>query len=44
LTIIDASFTDKAQCEAIKSLIRNTIWHFNHRKEEEVEEVFKASR
>lgn len=44
LTVIDASFTDKQQCEAIKSLVRNTIWRFNHRKEEEVVEVYKASR
>lgn len=44
LTVIDASFADKSQREAIKSLVRTTIWRFNHRKEEEVEEVFKASR
>jgi hypothetical protein len=44
LTVIDASFADKSQREAIKSLVRNTIWRFNARKEREVEEVFKASR
>lgn len=30
LTIIDASFTEKQQCEAVKSLVRQALWdeHF----------------
>lgn len=41
LTLIDASFAEKEQREAIKSLVRNTIWRFNSRKEREIEEIFK---
>jgi len=41
LTIIDASFADKAQCEAMKSLVRKTLWTFNQRAERKVEEIFK---
>lgn len=43
LTVIDASFADKKQCEAIKSLVRQTIWRFNANQEERVLEVFKKS-
>lgn len=43
LTVIDASFADKQQCEAIKSLIRKTIWRFNANQEERVLEIFKKA-
>lgn len=43
LTVIDASFADKTQREAIKSLIRNTVWKFNARKERELIEMFKVA-
>ena len=43
LTIVDASFADKGQREAMKSLIRNTLWTFNQRAERKVEEIFKSA-
>lgn len=42
LTIIDASFVDKQQCESIKSLVRNTLWQFNGNQERKVQEMFKS--
>jgi len=29
LTIVDSSFTDKTQREAVKSLVRNALWDMN---------------
>jgi hypothetical protein len=43
LTVMDAAFTDKQQCEAIKSLVRNTIWKFNANQVRKVEEIFKSA-
>jgi hypothetical protein len=43
LTIADASFTDKQQREAFKSLIRQTLWKFNHQQERKVTEIFKSA-
>jgi hypothetical protein len=42
LTLADASFTDKNQREAFKSLLKRTLWKFNGHQEEKVEEIFKA--
>lgn len=43
LTVIDASFADKKQCEAIKSLVRQTIWRFNANQEQRLLEVYKSA-
>lgn len=43
LTVVDASFADKQQREAIKSLIRNTIWRFNSSMERRVTEAYKST-
>jgi hypothetical protein len=43
LTVVDAAFTDRNQCEAIKSLVRNTIWRFNATQERRLLEIYKAA-
>lgn len=43
LTVIDASFSDKAQCESVKSLVRNTLWGFNKQHEEKIEAMFMST-
>lgn len=42
LTIVDASFADKRQCESIKSLMRNTIWQFHSRQEKKVQAMYES--
>jgi hypothetical protein len=42
LTIVDAAFADKEQRDSIKSLVRNTLWGFNHRQEQKLQAMCES--